>query len=109
MLSTVIVSGIRRPSRRRRLGPVASDSSPSHLQPLTQKIPRASHLAGGRSAASASGVPPSAPAVLIQATTQRDSAPAKPAGARPASAPDFLALPTTMGPLLQPNVASGSA
>ena len=102
MLSTVIVSGIRRPSRRRRLGPVASDSSASQLQPLTQKIPRASHLTGGRSAASASGVPPSAPAILIQAMTQVDSAGVRPVSARAASAPDLLALTITTGPPLQP-------
>src|SRR5882762_255405 len=109
MLSTVIVSVIRRRSRRRRLGPVASDSSASQLQPLTQKIPRASHLTGGRSAASASGVPPSAPAILIQATTHVDSAGVRPVSASAASAPDLLALTTTRGPLLQPIVRSVSA
>src|SRR4029453_17943491 len=109
MLSTVIVSGIRRPVRRWRLGFVASDASPSQLQPLAQKIPRASHLTGGRRAASASGVPPSAPAMLTQATTHADSAGVRPVSASAASAPDLLALTMTSGPLPQPSARRLSA
>src|SRR2546425_2251121 len=103
MLSTVIVSGIRRPSSRRRLGPVASDSSASQLQPLTQKIPRASHLTGGRGAAAASGAAPRAPPLLIHAAKHVDSPRARPVPAKAASAADLLALAGTPGPPLHPS------
>src|SRR6266446_40545 len=91
-LTTVIASGNRAPSRRRRLGSVAIEASPAQFQPLIQQIVRAIHEAGGRKAASASGVPCSAPTILTQAATpvvssgvsSRDRANA-------ASAPDLLA------------------
>src|SRR2546427_5833926 len=69
-LTTVIASGNRAPSRRRRLGSVAIEASPAQFQPLIQQIVRAIHEAGGRKAASASGVPCSAPTILTQARSE---------------------------------------
>src|SRR5712692_1833973 len=92
-LTTAIDSGIRALSRRFRLGPVPIEASPAQSQPVSQKMDRTIHEIGGRSAASASGVPPSAPATLSHPATQAASAGARRCeSANPASAPDLLAL-----------------
>src|SRR3989442_12308343 len=102
-LMTAIESGSRAPSRRLRLGPVAIELSPAQFQPVIQKAKRAIHEAGGRRAASASGVPCSAPTTFSQPPTL-----AAPSGGgrrespSATSAPHLLALPRIRAPPRRP-------
>src|SRR5262245_5414564 len=92
-LTTAIESGIVAPSSRLRLGPVASEVRPSQLHPPNHRTRPVNHDAGARKARSASGEPPSAPTMLIQAATGAPSSgESTRVRANATSAPDLLAL-----------------